>query len=227
MPPRVGQLRYQIRTISAAGPTRIGHYLPTIKASARCKRARLSHRFWRQYRAGPTRDQTVAIGTPTEDARHTGWAQGQSPSHGAVSQGPARAGLAPWRAAAVAAGLDFDMAPAMARQLYVGPEGPQRLRGSDGRARARHDPVKQQLLSRRPYGIRRENRCCEAARAHPGRARDDGFETLTLVQFDRRRAPEKLVPGKSRGQRYHARVSASRAGAAQRRPGWPPAPPDG
>jgi Xaa-Pro aminopeptidase len=216
-----GQLKdISFDTISAAGPNgAIVHYRPTAKG----KRALQSGTLYlidsgAQYRDGTTDvTRTVAIGTPTAEMRrhyglvlkaHIAIATARFPkgTRGQDLDPLARRPL--WEA-----GLDFDHGTGHGVGSYLSVhEGPQRL--------SRLGTVELEpgmILSNEPgyylegqYGIRLENLVLVTplARIQGGTREMMGFETLTLVPFDRRLIdPKQLVPWELAWlNAYHARV---------------------
>jgi Xaa-Pro aminopeptidase len=216
-----GQLKdISFDTISAAGPNgAIVHYRPTIKG----KRALQAGTLYlidsgAQYRDGTTDvTRTVAIGTPTAEMRrhyglvlkaHIAIATARFPkgTRGQDLDPLARRPL--WEA-----GLDFDHGTGHGVGSYLSVhEGPQRL--------SRLGTVELEpgmILSNEPgyylegqYGIRLENLVLVTppARIQGGAREMMGFETLTLVPFDRRLIdPKQLVPRELAWlNAYHARV---------------------
>jgi Xaa-Pro aminopeptidase len=216
-----GQLKdISFDTISAAGPNgAIVHYRPTAKG----KRALQSGTLYlidsgAQYRDGTTDvTRTVAIGTPTAEMRrhyglvlkaHIAIATARFPkgTRGQDLDPLARRPL--WEA-----GLDFDHGTGHGVGSYLSVhEGPQRL--------SRLGTVALEpgmILSNEPgyylegqYGIRLENLVLVTplARIQGGTREMMGFETLTLVPFDRRLIdPKQLVPWELAWlNAYHARV---------------------
>ena len=216
-----GQLKdISFDTISAAGPNgAIVHYRPTTKG----KRALQSGTLYlidsgAQYRDGTTDvTRTVAIGTPTAEMRrhyglvlkaHIAIATARFPkgTRGQDLDPLARRPL--WEA-----GLDFDHGTGHGVGSYLSVhEGPQRL--------SRLGTVELEpgmILSNEPgyyregqYGIRLENLVLVTPpeRIQGGTREMMGFETLTLVPFDRRLIdPKQLVPWELAWlNAYHARV---------------------
>ena len=216
-----GQLKdISFDTISAAGPNgAIVHYRPTTKG----KRALQAGTLYlidsgAQYRDGTTDvTRTVAIGTPTAEMRrhyglvlkaHIAIATARFPkgTRGQDLDPLARRPL--WEA-----GLDFDHGTGHGVGSYLSVhEGPQRL--------SRLGTVELEpgmILSNEPgyylegqYGIRLENLVLVTPpeRIQGGTREMMGFETLTLVPFDRRLIdPKQLVPWELAWlNAYHARV---------------------
>jgi Xaa-Pro aminopeptidase len=216
-----GQLKdISFDTISAAGPNgAIVHYRPTSKG----KRALQSGTLYlidsgAQYRDGTTDvTRTVAIGTPTAEMRrhyslvlraHIAIASARFP------KGTRGQDLDPFaRRPLWDAGLDFDHGTGHGVGSYLSVhEGPQRL--------SRLGTVELEpgmILSNEPgyyreghYGIRLENLVLVTppARIDGGTREMMGFETLTLVPFDRRLIEAKqLLPFELAWlNAYHARV---------------------
>jgi Xaa-Pro aminopeptidase len=216
-----GQLKdISFDTISAAGPNgAIVHYRPTTKG----KRALQSGALYlidsgAQYRDGTTDvTRTIAIGTPTaEMRRHYGLVL---KAHIAIAsarfpKGTRGQDLDPFaRRPLWEAGLDFDHGTGHGVGSYLSVhEGPQRL--------SRLGTVELEpgmILSNEPgyyregqYGIRLENLVLVTppARIDGGTREMMGFETLTLVPFDRRLIdPKQLLPFELAWlNAYHARV---------------------
>jgi Xaa-Pro aminopeptidase len=216
-----GQLKdISFDTISAAGPNgAIVHYRPTTKG----KRALQSGSLYlidsgAQYRDGTTDvTRTIAIGTPTaEMRRHYGLVL---KAHIAIAsarfpKGTRGQDLDPFaRRPLWEAGLDFDHGTGHGVGSYLSVhEGPQRL--------SRLGTVELEpgmILSNEPgyyregqYGIRIENLVLVTppARIDGGTREMMGFETLTLVPFDRRLIdPKQLLPFELAWlNAYHARV---------------------
>ncbi len=233
-----GQLKdISFDTISAAGPNgAIVHYRPTTKG----KRALQAGTLYlidsgAQYRDGTTDvTRTVAIGTPTaEMRRHYGLVL---KAHIAIAtarfpKGTRGQDLDPFaRRPLWEAGLDFDHGTGHGVGSYLSVhEGPQRL--------SRLGTVELEpgmILSNEPgyyreghYGIRLENLVLVTPPERiPGGTREMmGFETLTLVPFDRRLIDPEAAPavGARLAQRLsRARQAGDRADAPQRRPGLAP-----
>jgi Xaa-Pro aminopeptidase len=216
-----GQLKdISFDTISAAGPNgAIVHYRPTTTG----KRALQSGTLYlidsgAQYRDGTTDvTRTVAIGTPTaEMRRHYGLVL---KAHIAIAtarfpKGTRGQDLDPFaRRPLWEAGLDFDHGTGHGVGSYLSVhEGPQRL--------SRLGTVELEpgmILSNEPgyyregqYGIRLENLVLVTPpeRIQGGTREMMGFETLTLVPFDRRLIdPKQLLPFELAWlNAYHARV---------------------
>jgi Xaa-Pro aminopeptidase len=216
-----GQLKdISFDTISASGPNgAIVHYRPTTKG----KRALQSGSLYlidsgAQYREGTTDvTRTIAIGTPTaEMRRHYGLVL---KAHIAIAsarfpKGTRGQDLDPFaRRSLWEAGLDFDHGTGHGVGSYLSVhEGPQRL--------SRLGTVELEpgmILSNEPgyylegqYGIRLENLVLVTppGRIQGGTREMMGFETLTLVPFDRRLIdPKQLVPWELAWlNAYHARV---------------------
>ncbi len=216
-----GQLKdISFDTISAAGPNgAIVHYRPTNKG----KRVLQTGTLYlidsgAQYRDGTTDvTRTIAIGTPTaEMKRHYGLVL---KAHIAIAaarfpKGTRGQDLDPFaRRPLWEAGLDFDHGTGHGVGSYLSVhEGPQRL--------SRLGTVELEpgmILSNEPgyyregqYGIRLENLVLVTAPERiPGGTRDMlGFETLTLVPFDRRLIdPKQLMPWELAWlNAYHARI---------------------
>jgi Xaa-Pro aminopeptidase len=216
-----GQLRdISFDTISAAGPNgAIVHYRPTTKG----KRALESGSLYlidsgAQYRDGTTDvTRTLAIGTPTaEMKRHYGLVL---KAHIAIAtarfpKGTRGQDHAPFaRRPLWEAGLDFDHFTGDVVGSYLSVhEGPQRL--------SRLGTVELEpgmILSNEPgyyreghYGIRLENLVLVTPQEKiAGGTREMmGFETLTLVPFDRRLIdPRQLLPFEIAWlNAYHARI---------------------
>ncbi len=216
-----GQLKdISFDTISAAGPNgAIVHYRPTNKG----KRVLQTGTLYlidsgAQYRDGTTDvTRTIAIGTPTaEMKRHYGLVL---KAHIAIAtarfpKGTRGQDLDPFaRRPLWEAGLDFDHGTGHGVGSYLSVhEGPQRL--------SRLGTVELEpgmILSNEPgyyregqYGIRLENLVLVTPPERiPGGTRDMlGFETLTLVPFDRRLIdPKQLMPWELAWlNAYHARI---------------------
>jgi Xaa-Pro aminopeptidase len=216
-----GQLRdISFDTISAAGPNgAIVHYRPTTKGKRMLQAGTLYLiDSGAQYREGTTDvTRTVAVGTPTaEMRRHYGLVL---KAHIAVAaarfpKGTRGQDLDPFaRRPLWEAGLDFDHGTGHGVGSYLSVhEGPQRL--------ARFGTVELEpgmILSNEPgyyreghYGIRLENLVLVTPpEPVPGGTREMmGFETLTLVPFDRRLIdPRQLLPYELAWlNAYHARI---------------------
>jgi Xaa-Pro aminopeptidase len=216
-----GQLKdIAFDTISAAGPNgAIVHYRPTTKG----KRALTSGTLYlidsgAQYREGTTDiTRTVAVGAPTAKMRrHYGLVL---KAHIAIAtarfpKGTRGQDLDPFaRRPLWEAGLDFDHGTGHGVGSYLSVhEGPQRL--------SRLGTVELEpgmILSNEPglyregqYGIRLENLMLVTPpeRIEGGTREMLGFETLTLVPFDRRLIdPKQLLPFELAWlNAYHARV---------------------
>jgi Xaa-Pro aminopeptidase len=216
-----GQLKdISFDTISAAGPNgAIVHYRPTTKG----KRALQTGTLYlidsgAQYRDSTTDvTRTVAIGTPTPGMRrHYGLVL---KAHIAIAtarfpKGTRGQDLDPFaRRPLWQAGLDFDHGTGHGVGSYLSVhEGPQRL--------SRLGTVELEpgmILSNEPglyregqYGIRLENLVLVTPpeRIEGGTREMMGFETLTLVPFDRRLIdPKQLLPWELAWlNAYHARV---------------------
>jgi Xaa-Pro aminopeptidase len=216
-----GQLKdISFDTISAAGPNgAIVHYRPTTKS----KRALQTGTLYlidsgAQYRDGTTDvTRTVAIGTPSQEMRrqygmvliaHFAIAPARFP------MGTRGQDLDPFaRRPLWDAGLDFDHGTGHGIGSYLSVhEGPQRL--------SRLGTVELEsgmILSNEPglyregqYGIRLENLVLVTPPApiQGGTREMMGFETLTLVPFDRRLIdPKQLLPWELAWlNAYHARI---------------------
>lgn len=216
-----GQLKdIAFDTISAVGPNgAIVHYRPTTKG----KRTLTPGTLYlidsgAQYREGTTDvTRTIAIGTPTAEMRrhyclvlkaHIAIATARFP------KGTRGQDLDPFaRRALWEAGLDFDHGTGHGVGSYLSVhEGPQRL--------SRLGTVELEpgmILSNEPglyredhYGIRLENLVLVAppARIEGGTREMMGFETLTLVPFDRRLIdPKQLLPFELAWlNAYHTRI---------------------
>ena len=216
-----GQLRdISFDTISAAGPNgAIVHYRPTTKGKRTLQAGTLYLiDSGAQYREGTTDvTRTVAVGTPTpEMRRHYGLVL---KAHIAVAtarfpKGTRGQDLDPFaRRPLWEAGLDFDHGTGHGVGSYLSVhEGPQRL--------SRLGTVELEpgmILSNEPgyyreghYGIRLENLVLVTPpeRIAGGTREMMGFETLTLVPFDRRLIdPKQLLPYELAWlNAYHARV---------------------
>jgi Xaa-Pro aminopeptidase len=216
-----GQLKdIAFDTISASGPNgAIVHYRPTTKG----KRALTAGSLYlidsgAQYREGTTDvTRTIAIGTPTaEMRRHYGLVL---KAHIAIAtarfpKGTRGQDLDPFaRRPLWEAGLDFDHGTGHGVGSYLSVhEGPQRL--------SRLGTVALEpgmILSNEPglyfegkYGIRLENLALVTPlqRIEGGTREMMGFETLTLVPFDRRLIdPKQFSPAELAWlNAYHARV---------------------
>jgi len=216
-----GQLKdISFDTISAAGPNgAIVHYRPTTKS----KRALQTGTLYlidsgAQYRDGTTDvTRTVAIGTPSQEMRrHYGLVL---KAHIAIAtarfpKGTRGQDLDPFaRRPLWGAGLDFDHGTGHGIGSYLSVhEGPQRL--------SRLGTVELEpgmILSNEPglyregqYGIRLENLVLVTPPApiQGGTREMMGFETLTLVPFDRRLIdPKQLLPWELAWlNAYHARI---------------------
>jgi Xaa-Pro aminopeptidase len=216
-----GQLKdISFDTISAAGPNgAIVHYRPTTKS----KRALQTGTLYlidsgAQYRDGTTDvTRTVAIGTPSQEMRrHYGLVL---KAHIAIAtarfpKGTRGQDLDPFaRRPLWEAGLDFDHGTGHGIGSYLSVhEGPQRL--------SRLGTVELEpgmILSNEPglyregqYGIRLENLVLVTPPApiQGGTREMMGFETLTLVPFDRRLIdPKQLLPWELAWlNAYHARI---------------------
>ncbi|HEX2448426.1 MAG TPA: aminopeptidase P family protein [Methyloceanibacter sp.] len=216
-----GQLRdISFDTISAFGSNgAIVHYRPTTKSKRPLEAGSLYLiDSGAQYRDGTTDvTRTVAIGTPTSEMkRHYGLVL---KAHIAIAtarfpKGTRGQDLDPFaRRPLWEAGLDFDHGTGHGVGSYLGVhEGPQRL--------SRLGTVELEpgmILSNEPgyyregqYGIRLENLVLVTPReAIKGGTREMmGFETLTLVPFDRRLIdPKQLLPFEIAWlNAYHARI---------------------
>jgi Xaa-Pro aminopeptidase len=216
-----GQLKdISFDTISASGPNgAIVHYRPTTKGKRLLEAGSLylidSGAQYRESTTDVTR--TVAIGTPTvEMRRHYGLVL---KSHIAIAparfpKGTRGQDLDPFaRRPLWEAGLDFDHGTGHGVGSYLSVhEGPQRL--------SRLGTVELQpgmILSNEPgyyreghYGIRLENlvMVTPLEKIPDGEREMMGFETLTLVPFDRRLIdPKQLLPWERDWlNAYHARV---------------------
>jgi Xaa-Pro aminopeptidase len=216
-----GQLKdISFDTISAAGPNgAIVHYRPTTKG----KRALHTGSLYlidsgAQYREGTTDvTRTVAVGTPSQDmCRHYRLVL---KAHIAIAtarfpKGTRGQDLDPFaRRPLWEAGLDFDHGTGHGIGSYLSVhEGPQRL--------SRLGTVELEpgmMLSNEPgyyregqYGIRLENLVLVTPpeRIQGGTREMMGFETLTLVPFDRRLIdPKQMLPFELAWlNAYHARV---------------------
>ncbi len=216
-----GQLKdISFDTISAAGPNgAIVHYRPTTKSKRTLKRGSLYLiDSGGQYPDGTTDvTRTLAIGTPTpEMRRHYGLVL---KAHIAIAtarfpKGTRGQDLDPFaRRPLWEAGLDFDHGTGHGVGSYLSVhEGPQRL--------SRLGTVELEpgmILSNEPgyyleghYGIRIESLVLvtPSEKIAGGTREMMGFETLTLVPFDRRLIdPKQLLPGELAWlNAYHARV---------------------
>jgi Xaa-Pro aminopeptidase len=216
-----GQLKdISFDTISAAGPNgAIVHYRPTTKGKSTLKSGSLYLiDSGAQYRDGTTDvTRTIAIGAPTAGMkRHYGLVL---KAHIAIAtarfpKGTRGQDLDPLaRRPLWEAGLDFDHGTGHGVGSYLSVhEGPQRL-SRLGTA----ELAPGMILSNEPgyylegqYGIRLENLVLVTPPERiPGGTREMmGFETLTLVPFDRRLIdPKQLVPFELAWlNAYHARV---------------------
>jgi Xaa-Pro aminopeptidase len=216
-----GQLRdISFDTISAVGPNgAIVHYRPTTKSKRTLQKGSLYLvDSGAQYRDGTTDvTRTIAIGAPTaEMRRHYGLVL---KAHIAIAtarfpKGTRGQDLDPFaRRPLWDAGLDFDHGTGHGVGSYLAVhEGPQRL---SRLGTVEFEPG--MILSNEPgfyleghYGIRLENLVLvPPPEKIPGGSREMmGFETLTLVPFDRRLIdPRQLLPVEREWlNAYHARV---------------------